>query len=180
VYIIKADNNWTTHIWINVIILALTAMCIVSCSNEEKAVKIGDNAPEFTVRDLDGNEISLADYSGSPVILRFFLTDCKFCRADTPIFNRYFSRYESQGLKIFYLDSLDIDRKILAAFRQELAIPFPVVLDTGGNVAKSYHVRAMPQTILLSSEHKIIAAILGGVSEEELNRALAPYIRLAE
>lgn len=161
-------------------ILLLIAVFTLSCSREKEAVKIGDSAPGFTVKDLDGNRISLADYGGSPVILRFFLTDCQYCRADTPVFNDYFSRYASQGLKILYLDSLDMDRKALSAFQKELAIPFPIVLDSGGSVAGSYKVRALPQTIVLSSEHKIIAAILGGVSREELNRVLAPYIRLEE
>jgi peroxiredoxin len=154
------------------------ACFLLSCSQDnEKILNIGDEAPGFTLKDLDGNEISLSAYKGAPVILRFFLTDCKFCRADTPVFNKYYERYKSQGLKILYLDSVDMDRKTLAAFQQELQITCPIVLDMGGIVSKKYTVRALPQTIILNPQHRIVAAILGGVSEEELNSSLSPYLQ---
>jgi peroxiredoxin len=159
------------------ILPALLVLFLSGCETEQQsALQIGDSAPGFTLQDLEGNDISLADYKGSPVILRFFLTDCKFCRADTPVFNEYFSRYGSQGLRILYIDSLDTSTKVIAAFRDELDIPFPILVDSGGKTARDYKVRALPQTIILNPQHAIIAAILGGVSEEELNRTLAPYI----
>ena len=154
------------------------ACLLMSCGQEnEKILNIGDAAPDFTLKDLDGNEISLSAYKGSPVILRFFLTDCKFCRADTPVFNEFYNRYKSQGLTILYLDSVDMDRKLLSAFQQELKITCPIVLDIGGIVSKKYTVRALPQTIILDPQHRIVAAILGGVSEEELNSSLSPYLK---
>jgi peroxiredoxin len=133
---------------------------MLSCSSEknEEGLKIGDRAPDFTVKDLDGSQITLSDYAGSPVILRFFLTDCKFCRADTPVFNDYYARYKSQGLKILYLDSLGTDYSILSAFKQELQISFPIALDIGGRVSRNYKVKAMPQTIILDPQHKIVSA----------------------
>jgi len=156
----------------------LMAGLLLSCSQENGGIlKIGDPAPKFALKALDGNEISLSDYSGSPVILRFFLTDCKYCRADTPIFNDYYSRYKSQGLKILYLDSLDSDPKLLATFKRELKIEFPIVMDTKGEVSKKYKVRALPQTVILDPQHKIVAAVLGGMSEEELRTTLAPYLK---
>ena len=45
------------------------------------------------------------------------------------------------------------------------------------SVSMSYKVKALPQTIILDPQHKIIAAILGGVSEQELNGLLSPYLR---
>lgn len=154
------------------------ACILVSCTNgdHEKKLNIGDNAPDFTMKGLDGAVVKLSDFAGSPVVVRFFLTDCKFCRADTPVFNDYYFRYKDKGLKFLYVDSLDMDQGVLAAFKKELAIPFPVVLDQGGLVSKRYNVKALPQTIILDPQHKIIAAILGGVSEEELSGILAPYI----
>ena len=150
---------------------------MAACGSEKKnSLEIGDLAPGFTLPDLQGNEISLSDYQNSPVIIRFFLTDCKYCRADTPVFNEYYTRYGQKGLKIVYIDSLDSDPKLLETFKKELAIEFPVLVDKGGSVSAKYNVRAMPQTVMLDPQHRIIAAILGGVSEEELHNALGPYI----
>lgn len=162
---------------VGLILLLVCACLFLSCTSqeEEKTLKVGDQAPGFTLTGLDGSTVALADYAGSPVVLRFFLTDCNYCRADTPVFNEYYDRYKPKGLKIVYLDSLDIKQDVLTAFTQELAIQFPVALDTGGQVSKRYKVKALPQTVILDPQHKIIAAILGGVSEAELNNSLARY-----
>jgi len=156
----------------------LIIFLLAACGQEKQApVQIGGSAPQFTLRDLEGNSISLSDYSGSPVVLRFILTDCKYCRADTPSFKRLHSRYGQQGLGMLYIDSQGVDPSFLQGFARELAITFPLVRDTGGEVAAKYKVRALPQTIVLSPEHKITAAILGGVSEQELEALLSPYFK---
>ncbi len=161
------------------LVLALVLVCLlVSCSRQESktVLKVGDKAPDFTVTDLDGNTFSLKQYLGSPVILRFFLTDCKFCRADTPIFNDYYSRFHSKGLRVIYIDTLGINNQELDSFRRNLKIVFPVAPDKDGNVTAAYSVKALPQTVVLDPQHTIIAAILGGVSEPELKHLLSPYL----
>ena len=180
--------TWTTtlstrqasllHAFFFQVLLLLALITLTGCGdNSPASLQIGDPAPTFTVQRLDGKTISLADYQGSPVVVRFFLTDCKFCRADTPILNDYYARYSSKGLRVLYIDTLGIDQVALETFVRELAIKFPVARDVDGKATASYRVRALPQTIVLSPDHKIIAAILGGVSEPELNRLLSPYLK---
>jgi peroxiredoxin len=177
----NGKRKYLSHCLILIILPLLISFSLLSCGRgKDEVLKIGDSAPDFTLMSLDGDEINLSAYRGLPVILRFFLTDCKYCRADTPVFNTYFTRYRSQGLQIFYLDPLSIDRTILAAFQEKLMVRFPILLDKGGKVAEKYKVKALPQTIILSPQHTIIAAILGSVSEEELNRTLSPYIHAEE
>jgi len=164
----------------NVIRIAVSLFLVslfLSCSEEKKEnIKVGDQAPGFSVTDLDGNIISLSDYQGSPVVLRFFLLDCKYCRADTPIFNDYYSRFYEKGLRVLYIDTLATDARELRGFKKELAITFPVTRDTEGEVAARYRVKAFSQTVILYPQHKIIAAIFGGVSEAELTSLLSPHL----
>lgn len=160
------------------LLLLLVGLMLAGCGGDSSPpVKIGDPAPDFIVQGLDGKPISLADYQGAPVVLRFFLTDCKFCRADTPVLNRYYTRYQARGLRVLYVDTLGIDRHTLETFSTELGITFPVAQDSSGKIAASYKVKALPQTIILDPDHKIIAAILGGLSEPELDRLLSPYLQ---
>lgn len=160
-----------------VVLVASILLCTLSACGQEKVKKleVGDSAPVFSLPDLDGNLFNLSEMKGSPVLLRFFLTDCKYCRADTPVFNDFYTQYQQQGLKVIYIDSLGIDPKVVKAFARELGILFPVAQDRGGEVTSKYMVRALPQTIVLDPEHRIIA-ILGGVSEPELNQLLSPYL----
>jgi len=158
------------------LIFLLLPMLFTACSQEKgKKLEVGDSAPTFSLQDLEGNTFNLLDLKGSPVLLRFFLVDCKFCRADTPVFNEFYTQYHKKGLQVLYIDSLGIDKKVVETFVKELGIIFPVAQDKGGTVSSNYNVRALPQTIVLDPEHTIIAAILGGVSEPELTQLLSPY-----
>lgn len=151
-------------------------LALASCGGEqEKPLRLGDQAPTFTVRDLGGQTLSLAAWQGKPVILRFWSTDCKYCRADTPIFNSYFDKYKERGLQVVYI-SRNPDEKTVRDFVADLDIRFPVVIDTKGELATLYHVKVDPQTIVIDPQQKIVAAILGGVSEAELQKLLAGYL----
>jgi len=156
-----------------ILLLLIVAGC--GGGKTDKPLKLGDQAPSFTVRDLAGQTISLAAWQGKPVILRFWSTDCKYCRADTPIFNAYFDKYKERGLQVVYI-SRNPDEKTVRDFVADLDIRFPVVIDTTGELAARYHVKVDPQTIVIDPQQKIVAAILGGVSEAELQKMLGAYL----
>ncbi len=157
--------------------LALSlALLLSSCSPEKQALKLGDDAPSFETTTLAGAAFSLASQRGKPVVLRFFLTDCPYCRADTPVFNDYYEDHRDLGLVMLYINS-KAPAEEAAAFARELSIPFPVLNDENGRIAASFQVKAMPQTIVLDPEHRIRAAMLGGVSREELDSLLTAYFQ---
>jgi hypothetical protein len=52
-----------------------------------------------------------------------------------------------------------------------------VVYDPSGKLAKQYNIKMQPLTLVLSPEHKLLAALLGGVSEAELQELLGKYLQ---
>ncbi|MBU0674744.1 MAG: redoxin domain-containing protein [Proteobacteria bacterium] len=137
-------------------------------------LKIGDVAPDFLVEGLDGRPFQLSGYAGNPVVIRFFVTDCKFCKADTSTFNQYYQEHKEDGLKILYLTTT-VDQAQVKKFVEDLAIPFPVSIDFGRKVSDLYNVHIVPQALVLDQDHRIKAAILGGVTSEELDEVLGHY-----
>lgn len=150
---------------------------LAACSGGDSAAKklrLGDPAPDFSGVDLNGQPVSLAAYKGHPVILRFWSTDCKFCRADTPIFNRYFEKYKKAGLRVVYVNRHSGEATV-RRFVADLDIGFPVLIDKDGAISNRYNIKIEPQTIIISPDHKILGAMLGGVSEAELKNHLGAY-----
>ena len=158
--------------------LALLALLpLAGCGgNQAKGpLKIGDPAPDFTLTALAGEVISLHNWRGHPVIMRFWSTDCVYCRADTPIFNKFYEKYKDRGLRVVYVNS-GASQEDVARFVNELAIPFPVVMDENGRVAALYRVKIVPQTIFIDPDQRIDAAVPGGINEEELQKLLGKYL----
>jgi len=159
------------------IFLQSVVLLLSGCSGDSSnRLKIGDTAPDFDIVDLQGNRISSDMWRGSPVILRFWDTECKYCRADSPIINSYFDSYQQRGLKVLYVATSNETVERVTAFIDDLDIGFPVALDTDGTMTKNYQVTLVPQTIFISPDQKIITAILGGVGAAELNELLGPYL----
>jgi len=149
---------------------------VTGCGDEApKTLRMGDEAPAFTGKDLDGQPVSLADYTGKPVVIRFFLPDCKFCRADTAVFNEYYRTYKEKGLGVIYVNT-DPKPGEVRKFVDDLQIVFPVVLDPDHAIADQYRVQVVPQTVVMDPGHRIIGAILGGVSKEELDSQLGQFL----
>lgn len=144
-------------------------------SRRNGSLQVGDKAPDFTVTDRTGGKINLQEWTGKTVILRFWSTDCVYCRADTPIFNEYFHKYRDKGLRVIYFNTGASPEEI-AQFVSDLAIPFPVVMDEDGAVAALYRVKIVPQTIIIGPDQKIVAAVLGGVGKAELQKLLGKYL----
>ena len=166
------------------ILIACTLLLIFSmpsCSSEKhKRIAIGDTIPPFTAEDISGKTIALDRYKGNPVILRFFLVDCKFCTADTPAFNAYFEKHQSNGLKIVYINNDAPNLEAVKEFAEKLAIRFPVIADPEGRLAAQYNIKAQPLTLMLDPEHRLLAALLGGVSEDELADVMGPHLSTKE
>ncbi len=160
----------------NVIFMLCAALVAWSCSGEapDKNLKIGDSAPGFSGTDLEGNEVSLSDYAGKPMVIRFWSTECKYCRADTPVFLKYYQKYRENRLGVLYIN-INSPREDVERFVEELNISFPVILDDR-TIADKFNIHLVPQTIVLDTEHTIIAAILGGISQRDLQELLSPYL----
>jgi len=160
-------------------LLPLLMLCcqLIGCdADAPKAIRMGEQAPAFTASDLHGKPVSLADHTGKPVILRFFVPDCKYCRADTVVFNDYYTRYQEKGLGVVYINTEPKPGEV-QKFADDLGIKFPVVLDPQRKVANQYRVQVVPQTVILDPGHRVVGVILGGVSKEQLDSLLLPFVQ---
>lgn len=159
--------------------LGLLVALLSGCSQQEvvKPLQLGDTAPDFAVKDLQGKVTVLSSLQGRPVVLRFFETNCRFCKADTPAFIKFYSEYKDKGLQILYIGSFYENIQQLQAFADDLAIPFVVAMDKEPLLADLYDIRAYPQTVFIGPDRKILAALLGGVGEAELKEIFAGYLQ---
>jgi len=158
--------------------IVVSVLLLNGCSGEnKKAIRTGDTLPSFSGTDLNGKSFSLASHKGNPVIMRFFLLNCPYCKADTPIFNKFYDKYRQKGLEIVYINNNGANSAEVQEFADDLNVNFPVIYDPEGKIAKQYNIKAQPLALILSPEQKLLAALLGGVSEAELNELLAQYFQ---
>ncbi len=153
-------------------------LCCNSCQQERKniSLQVGDTAPDFAAKDLDEKVTVLSSLKGRPIILRFFATTCRFCRADTPVFTKIHKELQEAGPQILYVGSFYEGKALLRAFAKELHVEFPILTDTEAQLADLYDVRIYPQTLFIGPDQKILASLVGALGEADVYEILKEFL----
>jgi thiol-disulfide isomerase/thioredoxin len=134
-----------------------------------------ETAAELALKDAAGHKVHLRDLRGKPVVLNFWATWCGPCKAEMPLLVELEKQYGPRGVS-FIAASLD-DAKTksrIPAFAAEHNISFPIWY--GASADDLDHLKlggAVPATVFLDTEGRIVSRILGQARPEELKERLA-------
>lgn len=158
------------------LIVFLLAIFTIQIFRSSGSVGLGKTAPQFTLQDLAGREVSLEDYRGKIVILDFWATWCGPCRRTMPILEEIQAEYNGKMsvLAINLRESKDAVRDYILA----QGLDATVLLDRDGSVGKQYGAAAIPMQFLVD-QNGIVRDVLTGFSpgmrsriREQINRLL--------
>ena len=121
----------------------------------------GRPAPDFTLSAIDGRTYMLSRLRGQVVILNFWATWCPPCKAEMPALQQAYDAHRDQGLIVLALDEGETPAQV-AAFGQELALTFPLLLDPNYAVGDAYRVNAYPATFFVDRRGVIREVVYGG------------------
>ena len=114
-----------------------------------------ESAPSFTLRDLNGKQVSLSDFKGKVVILDFWATWCGPCVIEIPHFIELYKQYKDQG---FAMVGISLDRGgtgVVEAFVRKYKVNYPILM-TDGRVDRVYGgIKYIPTTFVIDAAGNI-------------------------
>jgi cytochrome c biogenesis protein CcmG/thiol:disulfide interchange protein DsbE len=146
-------------------------------SKGSSGLALGEVAPTSPLPRLEGGGSgSLADYRGRWVLVNFWASWCEPCREEAPALERFQRRHGDAGFTVLGVDSRDLSGDG-RAFVRRFGLSYPQLRDGNGDAAHEYGTTGVPENFLVDPAGKVRLLVRGPVSEEYLDRYVAPLLQ---
>ena len=116
---------------------------------------------DFTLPDVQGHLVRLADLRGRPVLINIWATWCSPCREEMPSMNALYKDYSTKGLAIVAIATDAGGKAVVAPFMQAHGLTFPVLLDPQNMLGTQLQVPGIPTSYLLDKWGRVIDLVIG-------------------
>ena len=132
----------------------------------------GAPAPDFTLRSLTGQPVTLLALRGQVVLINFWATWCIPCQAEMPAIQHAYDAHKGSGFTVLAVN-LNEPAKDVQDYVTRLGVNFPVLLDAGDAISSLYRVRGYPTSFFIDRGGTVAIEQVGMMSDTQLADHLA-------
>lgn len=142
-----------------------------SSIQSEKPIE-GFMAPDFTLSDVNGQQVTLSELRGKPVFINFWASWCPPCKEEMPYIQEAYTKYKDEvvflGVNVTPGDSIEKATK----FMDENGYDMPVIFDLDGEVSQLYRANSIPTSFFIDKEGVIQVRYTGPMSLQQIENYL--------
>ncbi|ADW68530.1 peroxiredoxin family protein [Granulicella tundricola] len=134
------------------------------------------SAPDFTLTDVQGKQLTLSSYKGQVILLDFWATTCGGCKVELPWYVDFDKKYRPKGLAVIGLDMYGETPELIKPFMAKWNMNYPVAVGTDA-LGERFHLREMPLTLLIDRNGKIAVSHAGIVDRAAFEEAIKQLLQ---
>ena len=121
----------------------------------------GAPAPNFTLPDLNGKMVSLADYKDQVVLLNIWATWCRPCVEEMPSMEKLHQELKGEKFIILAVSIDEAGVKAVRPFMKKHKLSFPALIDSAGTINSLYQTSGVPESFIIDKQGNILEEIIG-------------------
>ena len=137
------------------------ALAIAVPLYQVEATEKAPPAHDFTLKNLDGKEVSLRQFRGKYLLINFWATWCGPCKIEMPSLEILYSRFKSDKFDMLGISNDMFGGRVVRPYIKANNLTFPMLLDQRMTVSKKYGIVSLPTTFLIDPQGKIIGVLQG-------------------
>ena len=119
-------------------------------------IREGTSLPAFSLKTPEGKSIPIKSLKSKVILLNFWATWCEACMHEMPSLIELRNSFHSRGFEVVGINLDEDPDVVIPRVTRELKIPFPVYKDPEGSVADLFDIHAIPLTVVLNQDRKIL------------------------
>jgi len=141
------------------------------------SAKTGPAKLDFTVKDMHGADVRLADYKGKVILLNYWATWCGPCKVEIPDLIALYDQYKDKGFVVLGV-SQDDDPETLRTFASTFKMNYPVLVgrDHPDLIDAQGPLWGLPTTYLIARDGSICSRHLGPARKQDFEREITPLL----
>ncbi len=148
------------HVWLALVLMLLV---VAGCVKHDLPPEEGNQAPDFTLPNLAGEQLRLADLRGKVVLVHFWGSFCPPCRQELPSLATLNQVMAGKPLQLLAIAVDPGGKEEVEAFLKKTGVTLPALLDPQGSVARRYGTTGVPETFIIDQKGVIVKKIVGAV-----------------
>ncbi len=157
------------------IVVALYSVRRNHGSHGAVSTTVSQPAPDFSLPQLNGQDLRLSSYRGKVVLLDFWASWCEPCRVETPHLIELQQKYGDQGLQVIGL-SMDDSPDPARAFYQQFRMNYPVVMGNAKTGELYGGVLGLPIAFLIDRDGRIKSKHIGATEPAVFEKEIATLL----
>ncbi len=143
--------NLELEVYVNKLRRLVAVLLMAMLSAPSHSVDVRQQAPDFTLKSLEGINLRLQEYRGQVVLINFWASWCGPCRQEMPLLDRLHHRYEDTGFAVLGVN-VEGDAAPAQKVVDKTKVTFPVLIDERQKVSEMYSLEAMPSTVVVDRD----------------------------